>query len=109
MLARTNRRPESTSTQGVEKEDTLHDEIMAECNRRGWIAFHGSMAHRARRTSGEPDFHIYADRGRVFTIECKSRTGKLSTAQLGIIAWAKKLGHTVHVVQSMAEFMEAIK
>lgn len=98
-----------TIKDAVENEGDLHDEIMDECNRRGWIAFHGSMAHRAHRTEGEPDFIIFADAGRVFAVECKSRTGKLSTAQLGIIAWAKKLGHTVYVVQSMSEFLECVK
>ncbi len=94
---------------GVSREKDLHDEIERHCREHGWIALHGSTAHRTHRTAGEPDFVIFADNNRTLKIECKSRSGKLSTAQLGIIAWAKKLGHTVHVVQSMEEFLEAVK
>lgn len=110
MLARTNRRPEpSEPADAVAVEGNLHDEILVECRNRGWIAFHGSMAHRTYRTEGEPDFIILAAAGRTIAVECKARMGKLSPAQIGIIAWAKKLGHTIHVVRSMAEFREAIK
>ena len=90
-------------------ESDLHDAIFAECRRRGWIAFHGSMAHATKRVAGEPDYQIYADRGRVFLIEVKSAKGKLSPDQLAIKCWAAKLGHTVHVVRSMAEFLEITK
>lgn len=90
----------------VKREGDLHEQIIYECDRRGWIAFHGSMAHRTHRVEGEPDFVIFADAGRVIAVEAKARSGKLSTAQLGIIAWAKKLGHAVHVVTSLREFLE---
>lgn len=94
---------------GVDRESKLHDQIFVECSRRGWIALHGSTAHRAMRTIGEPDFTILADNGRVFFIECKTATGKLSTEQQGMIAWAAKLGHTVHVVRSFEQFLEVVK
>ena len=100
----------------VEREADLHQMIVDECKRRGWIAFHGSMAHSTFRTPGEPDFIILPDVGRmshfksnVWLIECKTRKGKLSPAQLAIHAWAAKLGHTVHVVRSFAEFLEVVK
>ena len=38
-------------------------------------------------------------------IECKTRVGKLSTEQLGVAAWAAKLGHQVHTVRSYEEFL----
>jgi hypothetical protein len=90
---------------GAEKEASLHEEIFDECRRRGWIALHGSMAERTHRTLGEPDFTILADRGRVLFVECKSRSGKLSPAQAALKHLAEKLGHTVHVVRSLAEFL----
>src|SRR5688572_4019426 len=92
-------------TSGVAKESELHADILAECKKRGWIAFHGSMAHSTYRTEGEPDFVILANNGRLIMIECKTRTGKLSPEQLGIQQWAAKLGHTIHVVRSMEEFL----
>jgi hypothetical protein len=92
-----------------EKESDLHRAISAYCKQRGWIADHGSMAHRALRTIGEQDFTIWADRGRVFAIECKTRTGKLSTEQLGRARMMEMNGHTVHVVRSMEQFLEIVQ
>lgn len=90
-------------------ERDLHARIFDECRRRGWIALHGSMSERTHRTTGEWDFTIVADRGRVFFVECKSATGKLRPEQAALIAWAKKLGHEVHVVRSFEEFLNVIK
>ena len=93
---------------GEEREASLHEAIFDECRRRGWIALHGSMAERTCRTLGEPDFVILASGGRVIFVECKSRTGKLSPAQVALKFQAEKLGHTVHVVRSFKEFLELI-
>ena len=90
-------------------ERDLHIQILDECKRRGWIALHGSMAEATARIVGEWDFTILADNGRVFFIEIKTKTGKLSTAQQGMIQWAAKLGHKVHVVRSLQEFLELTK
>ena len=92
-----------------ECERDLHEEIFDACRRRGWIALHGSMAERSHRTLGEPDFTILADGGRVLFVECKTRNGKLSPAQAALKFHAEKLGHTVHVVRSLEEFMEVVK
>ena len=93
----------------VDREADLHNFIADYCRSQGWIALRGSMAHRAMRTLGEPDFTILADHGRVFCIECKTRTGKLSTPQLGLAILAEKLGHKIHCVRSMKEFLEVTK
>jgi hypothetical protein len=93
---------------GVGREAELHEEIFSECRRRGWIALHGSMAERTCRTLGEPDFVILADGGRVLFVECKSRSGKLSPAQAALKFHAEKLGHAVHVVRSMEEFLQVV-
>lgn len=94
----------ATNSDGVDDESALHRAILDECGRRGWIVFHGSMAHRTYRTPGEPDFVILADGGATILVECKSKRGKLSVEQSAVIAWAKKLDHTIHVVRSFAEF-----
>jgi hypothetical protein len=93
---------------GCDDESKLHDAIIDECKRRGWIYLHGSMAHRAMRTPGEPDFTILADGGQVVFCECKSKTGKLSSEQLGLKLWAKKNGHTIHTIRSFREFLEVV-
>lgn len=92
----------------VNREADLHGEIFDECRRRGWIALHGSMAERTCRTLGEPDFVILADGGRVLFVECKSQSGKLSPAQAALKHHAEKLGHAVHVVRSLEEFLKLL-
>ena len=89
----------------VEREKDLHDAIIAECKGRGWMIFHGSMAHRTFRTPGEPDFHILCEDGRRFMVECKAKGGKLSKDQQAIMAWARKLGHEIYEVSNLAEFL----
>ncbi len=89
----------------VSREAELHEQIFDACRQRGWIALHGSMAERSHRTLGEPDFTILADGGRVLFVECKTRTGKLSPAQAALKFHAEKLGHTIHVVRSLEDFI----
>ena len=101
--------PSHGSQTGTVREASLHEEIFDECRRRGWIALHGSMAERTCRTLGEPDFTILAEAGRVLFVECKTRSGKLSPAQAALKFHAEKLGHMVHVVRSMEEFLAVAK
>jgi hypothetical protein len=89
-------------------EADLHAKIFNECRRRGWIAFHGSMADRTCRTLGEPDFVILREAGELLMVECKSKSGKLSLEQHAMIAHAEKLGHKINVVWSFAEFLNLI-
>jgi hypothetical protein len=67
------------------------------------------MAHRTFRVVGEPDFQICADHGRTFLVEVKARKGKLTAEQLGLAIWAERLGHKIHLVRSVAEFLEVVK
>lgn len=100
---------QSKPAEGVEKESQLHNDILEECRLRGWIALHGSVAHRTFRTAGEFDFTILASDGKVFLLECKTKTGKLSEQQFALHHWAKQLGHNPQVIRSLSEFYEAIK
>jgi hypothetical protein len=96
-------------SQAVAVESDLHNEILDECKRRGWIALHGSMAQATARTIGEPDFVILADCGRVLLVEAKAKRGKLSPEQRALHAWARKLGHTVYIVRSMSDFIWVVQ
>jgi hypothetical protein len=102
------RRPVPTEAQTTPNEKDLHNKILDYCRVRQWIVFHGSMAHATHRTPGEPDFIILCPRGVTFLIECKSRSGKLTTDQLGIMAWAEKLQHTIHIIRSYTEFLDLL-
>lgn len=84
----------------------LHDKISEECDRRGWLYFHGSTAHRTFRRIGEFDFIIAADNGITLYIEAKARGKKQTTEQLGVFLWAKRLGHRVALVRSLEEFID---
>ena len=90
-------------------ERDLHDKILAECARRGFIAIHSRMDRPTTNNVGLADFVILADHGRTLLVECKSRTGKLTTEQLAFKMLAERLGHTVHVCRSMSEFLTVIE
>lgn len=103
------RMPNKAPAGGVEKEAELQEAIIEECRRRGWIALYSRMDKPTTARIGQPDFTIIADNGRVFFIEAKRKGGKLSEEQAALHAWASRLGHSVHTVYSLNEFMEAVK
>jgi hypothetical protein len=109
FLAKTSTHSRETVGAPVEDEGLLHNQIITECKRRQWIAIHSRMDRAQTSNVGTPDFVIIADKGRTFFIECKSKTGKLSSEQLGMQAWASRLGHRIHVIRSMEEFYEITK
>jgi len=97
--------------EGVELEGTLHQDIIKYCRAappHGWMFFHGAMCEPTHRTGGEPDFLIFAPWGYLL-VECKSRTGKLSTAQASVKYHLETMGHPVYIVHCMREFLEAIE
>ena len=108
MQARLTRKVPDLMAPACDDEGKLHNEIMDECRKRGWIPLHGSMAHRALRTPGEWDFVIIADGGRTFLIECKSKKKKQSTEQKGLHLMASILGHKPHVVRSFEQFLSIV-
>lgn len=93
------------------RESELHRDIVEYCRKEypPWLCFHGSMAHRTWRTPGEPVFIIMADGGRTLYVEAKTRNGKVSRPQLGVMIQARRLGHTVHVVRSLDEFRKVVE
>src|SRR6267142_6769496 len=90
----------------VEDESDLHNAIIDYCKSKGWQYLHGSVAARTHRTLGEPDFIILAHGSQLRMVECKSKTGKLSTDQQAFIAHARKNGHVIYVIRSMEEFVK---
>lgn len=89
----------------ADDESGLHEAIVAECRVRGWAVIHSRMDRKATCTVGSPDFVILASEGRTIYVEAKARNRKRTTAQLAFAAHASKLGHTVHLVNNLEEFM----
>lgn len=96
-------------TGGVELESDLHAQIMDECDRRGWKYVRSRMDQPTTTAKGVPDFCILADGGVVHWVECKARGKSEALDQLCWHAHARKLGHTVHVVRSVQEFLEVVR
>jgi hypothetical protein len=92
----------------VEAEADLHDEIIAHCRSKGWAYAHNRMDKKSTAGNGVADFIIFADSGRVFAIECKSRSGKRTVAQMGFAMQLNKLGHKCWCIKSMEEFKEIV-
>jgi hypothetical protein len=90
-------------------ESDLQDRIVAYCRSKGWFVVFSGMHRRTSVPIGTPDFIIYADKGRVFTIETKSAAGKQTPEQLGVQLMLQKLGHEYHLVRSFEKFVEVIK
>lgn len=109
MLSRLNPARVQRGASAVEIEKDLHDEIEQWCRAHGWVCIHSRTDKHATNAIGTPDFILGADDGRVFWIECKRRGGKCSPAQNAMLAWLLKNKQKAFVVQSMSEFLEAIK
>ena len=108
--ARFSNKPKQAKPEGpTVPEKEIHRLILLECNRRGFLALHGSMAHRTHRTAGEPDLTILMPGGRVLFVEAKTRSGRISEEQEAFARRAELLGHTVHIVRSFEEFIQLIK
>lgn len=92
----------------AEDEGDLQDQIIAYCHTKGWWVLWSRMDLKTTTPLGTPDLIIFANAGRVIIVEAKRRDGKLRPDQLGVKLKLESLGHTVHVVRSMKEFMSAI-
>lgn len=89
-------------------ERILHERILDYCKHHGWRCIHARMDRATTIGEGTCDFVIFADAGKVWLVECKSATGKLSIEQNVFIAWLAKLGHTVYVIRSYSDFLKLV-
>ena len=97
--------PEDAAEREIED---LHHPILQWCKDQGaaYIRARSDMMSTIQR--GACDFTIF-HKGRVFLIECKSKTGKMRPEQIGWAMLAERNLFKVHVVRSMSEFMEIVK
>lgn len=101
---------DSVPLDGVKLEIPLHKEIMDFCKRQwpNWKYIHARTDERSTIQEGAPDFVLFLPRGGMLCIECKTRTGKLTAEQQAWQAQMQMLGHTIHVVRSMEQFLELV-
>jgi hypothetical protein len=97
--------------QPVTRERDLHDQIIDFCNSKfpRWKFIHARMDKRSTVAVGSQDFTIFLPNGRVLCVECKRKNEKPDQDQL---IWHKEmemLGHVVHVVRSVEEFVSVTK
>ena len=100
----------SSSPDAAEKEiEEIHYPILAWCKNQ--VPFVPCVHARTDQVStiaeGVPDF-IVAYRGKVFWIECKTRTGKLSPKQLGWQMALEAQGASYHLIRSFQDFLDII-
>jgi len=92
-------------------EAALHQEIIDFCRAQNpkWKFIRCRMDVPSTIDPGAQDFTIFAPRGVVYCIECKTAKGKLTREQEG---WRHEMefnGHAVHVVRSFEEFLEIVR
>jgi hypothetical protein len=89
----------------------LHEQIIKHCNEQWprWKFRHSRTDKKTHEELGVEDFTVFLPMGRTLHVECKAKGGKLSIDQAGWINEMSKLGHTVHVVQSLDEFIQLTK
>lgn len=92
----------------VELESPLQDEIRRVCEGNRWPYHWSRMDKKTRTKKGLADFVIFRA-GKVYAIECKTRTGKRTPEQLAYALLMEREGFTVHIVRSMSEFWEAME
>lgn len=89
----------------------LHEEIMEHCDSQWprWKYIHSRTDLKSTVAVGSQDFTVFLPNGRVLCVEAKAKNGKLSNEQLGWAHEMRLLGHTVHVVYNLEQFVELTK
>lgn len=102
--------PEKVSSTEA-REMKLHDKIIKHCMDQWprWKYIRARPDQASGIQKGCQDFTLFLPGGRTLCIECKSSTGKLSTDQLIWKHEMSLLGHTVHEVRSMEEFLQLVQ
>lgn len=98
--------PENATVQEL----PLHDKIIEHCLSQWprWKYLRANPTAKSTIAKGAQDFTIFLPGGVTLCIECKSRTGKLSADQRDWKKEMEMLGHTVHEVRSMEEFLTLV-
>ncbi len=100
----------SPAMAGCDDEIKFHKEIITYCNKQWprWKYIYSRPDMPATIGAGIQDFTVFLPGCKLLCIECKKRDGKLSDAQRNWKHEMKRLGHEVHIVRSMEEFLVVV-
>lgn len=87
-----------------ESEKALERRLVRECEKRGWLC----LKYSNTRMTGYPDRLVLLPGGRVAWVEVKSRGRRPTAIQLYRHAELRKMGYTVHVVDSVGSIEELL-
>jgi hypothetical protein len=104
------KRAEPELSQAEKREMDLHEKIIKHCMDQWprWKFLRARSDQKSTIQKGASDFTIFMPGGRTLCLECKSKGGKLSQDQL---IWRHEmglLGHPVHEVRSMDDFVKLL-
>ena len=68
-----------------------------------------AMCRKSELPIGWPDFSIFLPGGRVLLVECKTATGKLRPEQTETKSRMDAIGHEVHIVRKIEEFLAVFR
>lgn len=108
---RLERKPTVVHLTSCDRERELHADIINFCNSQWprWKYRHARMDKATTEEEGVEDFTIFAPNGRTFHFECKASKAKLSDKQRDWRFEMARLGHEVHLIYSMSDFLDVIK
>lgn len=87
-----------------ESEKALERRLAGECKKRGWLC----LKYSNTQMTGYPDRLVLLPGGRVAWVEVKSRGRRPTAIQLYRHAELRRMGHTVHVVDSVGSIEELL-
>jgi len=99
-----------TMCEAVPLEMPLHKRIMEHCDQQWprWKYIRAASHRKSTIAEGCQDFTIFMPAGRTLCVECKARNEKPDKAQQAWHREMEMLGHNVHVVRNMDEFLRAV-
>lgn len=89
----------------IKSEKQLQQIVVSYIQMKGWLVFYGAFGKASNRTPGEPDLTVLLPDGITVFVELKAPKGKLTNNQPEMHAKMNGLGHTVHVVRSLDDFL----
>ena len=112
MLARTERNSKRNAPlpgdfAAFDLESKLASEIRKHCDHQWpvWKIISARPDEKSTIQPGAQDMTIFMPGSRVLCLELKSKTGKRSPAQLAWAAQMRMLGHKVHCIRTVEEFL----